>query len=314
MPHRNSVHQALLALSDPRGGCHSSHRPALSEGDWLKLWSLAEHHGVLGWVLAHVDQQSDAKRVAHSQSLPGLGRARIVWRAKRIKTLKLRQAGDQILAALAAAAVPAALLKGADFAENLYPQPALRPTRDLDLMIPREHWPAAVRVLDGRGFKPRTRSGRARDPDRFGQESWRRAADKIAVDLHWNLICKETLRRRVATDFDSLAWQPRSGPDQPFVPTAASRLVIAATHAIVSHQFERLLHLCDLREASRAVNKTNFAELEQTLDVTGTRGIVAFALAAAARLCLIRICNYCAGVWRSSARCAGRLDSFRSTR
>jgi hypothetical protein len=179
-------------------------------------------------------------------------------------------------------------------------------------MIPREHWTAAARVLEDRGFKPLTRSRRAHDPDRFGQESWGRRADKIYVDLHWNLICKQTLRRRVATDFASLAWQPRSGADQPFVPTAASRLVIAATHAVVSHQFERLLHVCDLRQACRAVNQTSFAELEQVLDVTGTRGIVAFALAAIARLApdpdLQLLCERLAR--RRSARWAARLISL----
>jgi hypothetical protein len=297
MSHQLSLYRALLALSDPqlpdaeRVPCEW-----LLEG-WPQLLTLADAHGVLGLVLHNLDKRSAGSEVA------GLPRARQSWRAQLVKTMKLRQFGQQLMAALIAAEVPAVLLKGPDFADHLYPQPALRPTRDLDLLVPQDRWPEAHTVLRQFGLRvARRHAGRTLTQD-YGEQAWRREPfDGTFVDLHWNFIDKAGQRRRLRTAFDDWNWakQPAIGGVR-LVSTPEIRLVIAALHATISHQFERLLHLSDLRQAARQLAEADLAKLQELLDRTRTQQVLAVALAVVARVLSDE----------SSARLAARLRGCR---
>jgi len=60
---------------------------------------------------------------------------------------------DRLLAALHEADIPAILLKGAILAENLYPNPALRPMSDLDILVPHDRVLDAREVLERLGYR-----------------------------------------------------------------------------------------------------------------------------------------------------------------
>jgi hypothetical protein len=59
---------------------------------------------------------------------------------------------DRCLRALQAAAIRPLVLKGAALAVSLYPDPALRPMSDLDLLVAPARWRAAARVLEALDF------------------------------------------------------------------------------------------------------------------------------------------------------------------
>jgi putative nucleotidyltransferase-like protein len=80
---------------------------------------------------------------------------------------------------LRTAGVEVLLIKGAGLASSVYPQPALRPMGDLDLLIGPPGMDTARRVLASAGFRP---VGETANPNlhSFGYEH----ADGLQVDLH----------------------------------------------------------------------------------------------------------------------------------
>jgi Uncharacterised nucleotidyltransferase len=274
------VHATLLELADPRAPVGRKLRIDLSDNEWSELLALASAHGVLGIVLHNLGSQA-----AIPPELRALAERR--WRAEWATTLRLRQLGRQVIEALSAANVPGAIFKGTDFADHLYPQATLRPTRDIDLLVPHDHWPAAGVVLHELGYERQRELSKRHEAAEYGEQCWRlRLDEKIAAELHWNLIRNPSLRRRASitfADLNRLAHVTSTGTQQVF--TFASRMVIAAVHATFIHQFDRLLLLCDIREAGRNLaGDRDLAELREIMARTGTAAAVNIALGVTARL------------------------------
>jgi hypothetical protein len=132
-----------------------------------------------------------------------------------------------LVPALAAADVPVLLMKGAALATRLYPAASLRPMRDLDLLVRREHAMQAHDVLIGLGYTPA--------PERrpgaqlaFGTERSYRRPGHLPVELHWHVLN--------LTSYQHLApaawfWQQ------------AERVEIASAPAYVLRPTAQLLHL-----------------------------------------------------------------------
>ncbi len=57
-----------------------------------------------------------------------------------------------ILQAFQTQKLPVTLLKGADFAKSLYPEPGLRPMGDLDLFVPRALFSRALTIVENLGY------------------------------------------------------------------------------------------------------------------------------------------------------------------
>jgi hypothetical protein len=61
---------------------------------------------------------------------------------------------DEAVAALTAAGIPVALIKGISYARSLYTDPAERPMADIDLLVPAARHPAAIAALAAIGYRP----------------------------------------------------------------------------------------------------------------------------------------------------------------
>ena len=120
--------------------------PALSEvarevRDWSRVALLSAQHGVSPWLLRSISY-ADLNAVIPNASLAAIRRQA---RACVLKTLSLTQALQEALLALGTESIPIAVLKGPAIAERYYPDPSLRPYRDIDLLVPLE---AHRRVFD----------------------------------------------------------------------------------------------------------------------------------------------------------------------
>jgi len=73
-------------------------------------------------------------------------------RGARLRDARIREVLEEVLGALAEAGVRPVALKGPVLADRLYPDPALRASTDLDLLVPEAALPQAVAVLLRRGF------------------------------------------------------------------------------------------------------------------------------------------------------------------
>jgi hypothetical protein len=193
----------------------------------------------------------------------------------------LRAVQDQILAALAAAGVQALVFKGTSFADRLYPDPALRPFDDIDLLVPPEALEPARTVLAGAGLTAvPQRSGKY--AGRYAEEKWAHPLlGSSPVELHWNLVNSPKMRRFLSVDYRTLA---ATGPT-PGEIGAAGLLYVAAIHAATGHGFDRLQQVFDMLQAVRGVaGPLDERALTRLAAATGGELALASALAIVANL------------------------------
>lgn len=269
----------LFRLSDSERSSTEASEPELSANELQELYVAAANHGVLGIVLhrtgqSHLDGPGDKALIVRR------------WRAEMVKSVRLRQHGQRVMQALIDARVAGIVFKGMDFADYLYPISNLRPWHDIDLLVPRDQWDAAGEVLDALGFQQGPSLWSKYSNDNYGERSWHyRSNPDIVVELHWNLIRNPSLRRVASVGYDDLdRIQSNEANAWPQF-TPASRVLIAAVHATYTHQFDRLLLLCDLQQACRRMErKCDIAALRAMADRTGTRAALDLALLGTAKL------------------------------
>lgn len=160
------------------------------------------------------------------------------WQASHqrsaMRALAQQAALARIGKALSAGGVPAAILKGATFVWSDGFDPALRPMRDLDVLIRPSDAQAATALLRAVGFV----SGTKGPPS--GKHLPAMTSGKVAVELHLRIF--DTYDEQAATrerGFIERAWQ-RAGPAafaglQALSPT--DTLLHLIHHAVCDHQF-----------------------------------------------------------------------------
>lgn len=117
----------------------------LSESDWDRLNFLAAQHRLRP--LLHAQHDSDP-------AIPA--RIRTDWqdahRLAALEAMQIRHELGQCVRSLEAAGIAPVALKGAWLSAHAYPSPALRPMRDIDLLVPRDQVLDAYAVLRGAGY------------------------------------------------------------------------------------------------------------------------------------------------------------------
>jgi hypothetical protein len=139
------------------------------------------------------------------------------------RNLGLGAVAEECVAALAAAGVEVAVLKGLAYERALYPQAGARPTSDVDLLVRARDRRAAFAVLDRLGFEPRAAAPGFDEPD-YHEVAWNRAG--VEIDLHLGLAPAA----RCAIDYD-VVWRDM----RPLELGAAHALALAPAHAAVFH-------------------------------------------------------------------------------
>ncbi len=147
-----------------------------------------------------------------------------------------------VLAALAAARIRPALVKGAALAHTVYPDPVCRPMGDLDLWVQSGEIAAAQAALEELGYVQRIKPGRpvALQAHRQGEiQLVGQAPGQGLVELHWGVFAGEWLQRAAAVPIEAVAarLQPAFILGYPVYTLAPGQLKRAAS------QFARLLHI-----------------------------------------------------------------------
>lgn len=230
-PNHESL-DTLMAMLASQGSLPDHRLAALAEPDWAILAGICAQHRLgpmLHWRL---------KRRGGLDRLPA-GIAKRLQNEHRMHVVRALMIQRDLLAtahALAAAGIPMAALKGAFLAHFAYPDPGLRPLRDLDILVPREHALRAFNTLLAAGFE--------RLPERMGEPEAALKTDhhfpplraplgKSIVEVHFGLQhpAREEEKRFDLAD-DPELWQ---------------RLIhmrVADTHIAYLSATDLLLHLC----------------------------------------------------------------------
>jgi hypothetical protein len=187
-------------------------------------------------------------------------------------TLLLRAEGQRILRALRSAGTGVLLLKGADFADHLYPLPGLRSSTDIDLLVREREFGSAGEKLLSLGCRQVAEHGRKHAAP-YGEESFtfEAAGVEVRVELHWNMVNSPSLRRAVTLAYDDLVTEDGRLENE-------GRLLIAAVHGGTGHQFDRLKFLVDLHQLFRRNGgKFDTAWLKERVRRTGSERVLSMA-------------------------------------
>lgn len=153
---------------------------------------------------------------------------------------------------LEAAGIPAVVVKGPILAE-LYPRPDLRAYSDLDLIVPRARFGAAVAVIEADGGRLLDRNwGVIRSEART--QVHLAAANGTAIDLHWHLLNRGIARRGLTIEMEQV-FDRRLRTGAIGVECATLDPVDTALHAAVHASLSggaRLSQVADVRVALRA--------------------------------------------------------------
>jgi hypothetical protein len=265
----------LARLSDPAGPNARWTPPPFKISESASLDALvdeASHHNVRPVVVRNLGA---SLRAAPQAVLTGdAGRARQIVEAVMAKanaarlqdlgrSVLLAEAAREILTKVIEQTLPAAQVKGVDFAENAYGGLHNRTFSDIDLLVRPDAEPALADVLTELGYRAiDPRQGR----DDYTERQWtRRDAHGGAnlVEVHTDLVHAPELRARQTLTYDLYATPEVGGI------TPAARMVLAGLHGATSHLFGRLQYVVDglmiarsgvdgqeLRERARRSNAT----------------------------------------------------------
>jgi len=206
----------------------------IPEEEWLAALTLAAEEQVLPLFLSRLEKantrlppivQTSVEEARHDAVVAGF-----FWKSE-LKNL---------LHEFNKAQIPVIPLKGPNLAQRVYGGIALRPSRDLDLLVQLDKFARAEALLAQLGF---ARSGR---PGMY-DTSWLRGT--VKVELHFDVSDP------LEFDFDTpgawrLAHQESFEGESSWQMTAQDELLFLYLHG-VRHQFERLSHIVDISLAAQ---------------------------------------------------------------
>ncbi|MBN1537855.1 MAG: nucleotidyltransferase family protein, partial [Anaerolineales bacterium] len=175
---------------------------AFSEADWELFARMAKAEGVAPLMHFAFSRSSYA--------LPEAIRLKLqmaYYETAAFNQMILTEMG-RVVQALNEADIPVIVLKGAVLATTIYPDPALRPMSDLDLLVKTEDLERAKELILSLGYYepiPEMAKGFNR---MIGHEYklHKLAQPKISVELHWSVISGDYDRRTPSLD---LLWKNR---------------------------------------------------------------------------------------------------------
>jgi hypothetical protein len=256
--------------------------PRMPPDSFRRMLAMARIQGVLGIILEKLRSQPPACPEAWKD-------AQRVWQMEIVRSMRVRHHGRQVMASLWKAGIPAVIFKGRDFADNLYPQPNLRPTLDVDVLVPRDRWLDAARLLEATGHvEKRQQPPMFLDSGVVSERTWLYPSNSnVEVDLHWSLVHFPFFRRHAAVEYWNLDWNWAPAPSGQVAQgslSPGSRLIVAAVHAVYHHQFDRLLLLTDIQGACRQIKDgVDEQRVRGLMERTGTSLALDVALQVTAR-------------------------------
>lgn len=237
----NKLKLLILDLISPVRHVDADVFKSLNEDDWNSLLAIARQHRLeplLRW------------RLSREKSSCHLSEERQQYLAARFRQATLRSLTIQrelllVHRILEAAKIPHVALKGAFLAFLAYPHPALRPLRDLDILVPRDEALTAYQLLLDGGLKRiEAYSGDTAATLITGHHlpPLRSINNLVNIELHARLFHQEKgMKTQPDLSEDDKFWKrivhcPVAGIAVPFE-SSTDLLLHMIVHAVYDHQF-----------------------------------------------------------------------------
>ena len=145
---RGTLRHLLLDMISTSRPVSAQRITTLSDNDWQAIFSMARQHR-LGPILHHHFQTRGG-----DWPLPENVRNQwaAAYRRSALRSLLVRQGLLRLHSLLDKADIPYAALKGAWLSLHVYPHPAFRPMRDIDILVAAEHALPTYQILEGAGY------------------------------------------------------------------------------------------------------------------------------------------------------------------
>jgi hypothetical protein len=231
--------------------------PKLSRDRWLKLFSILISHRILP--LAYWRINSLPCEFCLPQQINY--RLRMAFLRSFVRCFRTEKQLQEIIEAFKVKGIRALVLRGPGLAWSVYPNPALRPFDDLDLMVLPEQMIQARAVLEKLGYKCLNKTFNL-SRDFYREENFihrKNPADNLLVDLHWENWelhpffrrnehgIEELFQRAIRVEFSNLTFETLHPVDA---------LIQAAIHlAIIHNQDMRLIWIYDIALLSKQLQE-----------------------------------------------------------
>lgn len=203
-----------------------------SAADWGALGALAVEQGVAPLLFRQV-RHRELSGDSGKQPAPDGVRTALEkeYFASAARNALMMAELQRILRALAAAEIPVVVLKGAALSRTLYPEVALRPMNDLDLLVHRQDLNAAVQRLRGIGYVKMIDNYVRLHTLLHGG-----VGGETAVELHWELASYDRHGESQPTGWFWQQAQASTGlPDGAAVLSPTGSLLYLAVHLALQH-------------------------------------------------------------------------------
>lgn len=214
--------------------------------DWDRWLDLVRHNQLVPIVYWMLQRRGGLKLLPQSV-------------ATRLRALDLETAAallhryaalPPLIRALERQALPFVILKGAALAQELYQPRELRPFADIDLLVPRDRYPAAKAVLIEEGFEVAAPWREAIRRAYFNSVEFvrRRGPQPLALDLHWDSLQVSWNEAGLLQRSEVWASRRRLDLGECRLPVLGleTELIHLCVHLSLHHQFGRLGSLVDI--------------------------------------------------------------------
>jgi hypothetical protein len=247
---------------------------ALDESDWFAFFWLARRHGLGPLAFHHTGRAGIVGQMPHD--VARLLRQEYCEAFVRNRRLEVETAA--VVSALARRNVEIILLKGISLAARCYGDIALRPVRDIDILIQRHDLEDCAAALQEMGFAPEPHLGRRLDFDVLNslQLSFLRP-DGVHVEPHLELSRSPVYRSGL--DVSALwarAERTTVAGAQSWRLALFDELRYLSEHFVIGHRARRLLWLVDISALANSVSEDEWSRFtEETIERHLARPVIA---------------------------------------
>jgi hypothetical protein len=187
-----------------------------------------------------------------------MDRMRRHFLSSRARTYVVQEQLGEIAAAFDSREVPFLVWKGSALAFTVYPDPAMRPGEDIDLLIRPVDFPKARSAMEGLGYRSKGPWFEAIPEYGFSETfvNQTRSGRHLAIDIHWKIHPYEGARGVLGeADLFRRSVRQESTRIDFRVPHPVDALVIAALHMVLRHPHElELIWVEDVSLLARTLN------------------------------------------------------------
>ena len=218
----------------------------LDEAQWRQLLAQAQLHGMaplVFWRLAHAD-------LLAAIPAPIAAAFKGAYMQTLINNRRMQAVFQEVVGALGAADIPVMALKGLALARRYYPDVALRPMTDMDMLVRQEDVPRAIAALRRLGFRAADGMGSPSGFYSFTSAVVAYARPRsLSIEMHWELFGRTVYRQSLpAAQVWDRALEITIFDQSVRYLRPRDELWYLCIHAAVEHRLERLIWLVDIAE------------------------------------------------------------------